>query len=118
MKEDLNKNFRDISEENQRIEERKITSFDIIMGLLIGGFFYFGYYILMTDYFKVNPFKFPYILISIYFVTATLLFPYVSKRVSVWIEGNKAIRFISTSKIAMPFAYIFAPIIFIIDLFL
>lgn len=117
MKEDLKENYRDISKEEKSREESKITSFDIIIGLLIGGFFYFTYYILMTDYFKVNPFKFPYILISIYFVVATLLFPYVSKRVSAWIEGNKAIRFVSTSKIAMPFAYVFAPIIFIIDLF-
>lgn len=117
MGKDLNENFRDISEENKKKEESKITSFDIVMGLLIGGFFYFAYYVLMTDYFEVEPFQFPYILISIYFVAATLLFPYVSKRVSVWIEGNKAIRLISTSKIAMPFAYVFAPVIFVIDLF-
>lgn len=117
MGKDLNENFRDIIEENKKKEESKITSFDIVMGLIIGGFFYFGYYVLMTDYFKVKPFKFPYIIISIYFVIATILFPYVSKRVSVWIEGNKTIRFISTSKIAMPFAYVFAPVIFIIDLF-
>lgn len=117
MRKDLNENFRDISEENKSIEDNKLTLSYIIIGLIIGMFFYFGYYVLMTDYFKVEPFKFPYILISIYFVIATVLFPYVSKRVSIWIEGNKVINFISTSKIAMPFAYVFAPIIFIIDLF-
>ncbi|OLS03354.1 hypothetical protein [Tissierella creatinophila] len=82
MRKDLNKNFRDISKENKSREESKITSFDIIIGLLIGGFFYFAYYILMPDYFKLNPLKFPYMLVSIYFVVSTLLFPYVSKRVS------------------------------------
>ncbi|MGO1469603.1 MAG: hypothetical protein ACTHW2_06250 [Tissierella sp.] len=117
MSKDLKQDFRDINSENKGKEDSKITSFDIIMGLLIGSFFYFAYYILMKDYFKVNPFRFPYILISIYLAIATLLFPYFSKRVSLWTEGNKTIRFLSTSKIAMPFAYIFAPIIFLIDLF-
>lgn len=117
MREDLSKNFRDISDEHKSIEENKLTIFDIIIGLFFGMFFYFGYYVLMTDYFKVNPFKFPYILISMYFAIATLLFPYVSNKVNIWIEGNKVISFFSTSKLAMPFAYVFAPIIFIIDLF-
>ena len=112
MRKDLNENFRDISDENKSREESKITFFDIIMGLLIGSFFYFGYYVLMTDYFKVDSFKFQYILISIYFIIATILFPYVNKRVSGWIEGNKVIKFLATSKIAMPFTYIFAPIVF------
>lgn len=117
MRKDLNENFRDINQENKSREDSKITSFDIVMGLLIGAFFYFAYYVLATDFFKVDPFKFPYILISVYFAVATILFPYVSKRVSIWIDGNKAMSFLSTSKIAMPLAYIFAPIIFVIDLF-
>lgn len=117
MKQDLNKNYRDISDENKSREDDKLTPFDIIIRLIIGMFFYFGYYVLMTDYFNVEPFEFPHILISIYFAIATVLFPYVSKRVSIWIEGNKVISFLSTSKIAMPFAYVFAPIIFMIDLF-
>ena len=117
MRKDLNENFRDISDENKSIEDNKLTPSYIIIMLLIGMFFYFGYYVLITDYFKLEAFQFPYILISIHFVIATVLFPYVSKRVSVWIEGNKVISFLSTSKLAMPFTYVFAPIIFIIDLF-
>ena len=117
MRRDLNKDFRDIMEESKSIEDSGLTPSDIIIGLIIGMFFYFGYYVLMTDYFKVKPFKYPYILISIYFVVATVFFPYISKRVSLWVEENKVISFLSTSKISMPFAYVFAPIIFIIDLF-
>lgn len=87
------------------------------MGLLIRVFFYFAYYVLMTDYFKVEPLQFPYMIISIYFVITTILFPYVNKRVSIWIEGNKVTSLVAISKISMPFIYVFTSIFFIIDSF-
>lgn len=99
MSEDLNKNYRDISDENKSKEQKKIDGSYIIIGLLLGGFLYFGYYMLMTEYFSVNPFIWPYILISVYFVISTILFPYANNKVSAWVENWCA------------------PIIFIIGLF-
>lgn len=119
MRNDLNDNFRDIYKENKIKEQKKIDSFQIIMGLILGAFFYFAYYVLMTEYFKIDPFKWPYILISIYFVLATILFAYANNRISAWVENNeiKAINFLLTSKTIVLIAYIFAPIIWIIELF-
>ena len=91
--------------------------FDIILDLLIGGFLYFGYYIVMIEYFKANPFTWPYILISIYFVVATTLFPYANNRVSAWVENSKVIDLLFIPQTSILIAYIFAPIIFIIELF-
>lgn len=117
MKENFKKNVRDINKENKMINQKKIGPFQIIMGLLIGAFFYFGYYILMTDYFKVNILKFPYLLLSIYFAFATILFPYASNKVSMWIENSSTLDFLISPVISMPFAYIFAPIVSVIGLF-
>lgn len=94
-----------------------MSPFFIILHLLIGGFFYFTYYILMTDYFKVDPFKFPYLLISIYFILATILSPYASINASNWLENKPIVGFLATPTIVMPISYVFAPIIFIIGLF-
>lgn len=117
MREDLNKNYRDINDENKRNEQNKIDISDIIIGLLLGGFLYFGYYMLMTEYFEVNPFIWPYILISVYFVIATLLFPYANNKVSAWVENSKVIDFLFIPQTSILIAYIFAPVIFIIELF-
>lgn len=117
MKEDLNKNFRDISEQNKSNEQSKIDIFDIIIGLLIGSFLYFGYYMLMTGQFKTNPFTWPYILISIYFAIATILFPYANNKVSAWVENSKVIDFLFISQTSVLIVYVFAPVIFIIELF-
>lgn len=117
MRKDLNKNYRDISDENKSKEQKKITISDIIIALFLGGFLYFGYYMLMTEYFEVNPFIWPYILISIYFVIATILFPYSNNKVSAWVENSKLIDFLFIPQISILIAYIFAPIIFVIEAF-
>lgn len=117
MRENLNKNYRDISDENKSNEQKKIGISDIVIGLLLGGFLYFGYYILMTEYFRVNPFIWPYMLISAYFVIATILFPYANNKVSAWVENSKVIDFLFIPQTSILIAYIFAPIIFIIGLF-
>lgn len=114
MRESLDKDFRDINEENKSRNQNKINMFDIIIGLLIGGFLYFAYYMLMTEYFKVNPFIWPYILISMYFGIATIFFPYANNKVSTWVENSKIIDFLFISQTSVLIAYIFAPIIFII----
>lgn len=117
MKTNNSNDLRDIAKENKVREQTKLDALDIVMGLLVGGFFYFAYYMLMTKYFKVEPFKMPYLLLSIYFVFATFLFPYVNNRMSAWIEENKVLEFLLISKISTPFSYVFAPIIYIIDWF-
>lgn len=117
MKKDLNKDIRDISKENKMNEQKKIDPFQIIMGLLIGAFLYFGYYMLMTEYFKKDPLKWPYIIISIYFVFATILFAYAHNKVSAWVENNDnaIIDLLIIPQTIVLISYIFGPIILIID---
>lgn len=119
MRRDLEDNFRDIDQQNKINEQNKIDAFQIIMGLILGAFFYFGYYMLMTEYFKTNPFKWPYILISIYFALASTLFAYANNRLSAWVENSeiKTVNFLLTPKTIGLIAYIFAPVIWIIELF-
>lgn len=106
MKNNLNKN-------RNSLNKGKMSSFIILLYLLIGVVFYFGYYVLMTDYFKVSPFDFPYLILSIYFLFATILFPYSGNKVSIWLENRTTLDLFVTSKMSMPFAYIISPFIFI-----
>ncbi|OLS02462.1 hypothetical protein [Tissierella creatinophila] len=117
MKKNLNENIRDINKENKAKEQSKIDISDVIIGLLIGVFLYFGYYMLMTRQFEKDPFKWPYILISIYFALSTLLYAYAHNRVSAWVENSKFIDLLFIPQTSILIAYIFAPIIFIIELF-
>lgn len=114
MKKDSNKNLR---AEYKNMKQKKMTPFNIIIGLLIGSLLYFGYYILMTDYFKLEPFKFPYLLISIYLGLAVILLPYANNKVSSWVEHKQFVDSFLISQVSIPFAYIFAPIIFIVEFF-
>ena len=99
------------------VNSEKMSLFFIILSLLIGAFFYFTYYILMKDYFEVNPFDFPYLIVSIYFAIAIILFPYAGNKVSVWLENKTTLDLFVTSKMSMPFAYIIAPFIFLFSFF-
>ncbi|MGO1469643.1 MAG: hypothetical protein ACTHW2_06450 [Tissierella sp.] len=115
----MNKDIRNISKEKKMNEQKKIDSFQIIMGLLIGAFLYFGYYMLMTEHFKRDPFKWPYILISIYFVLATISFAYAHNKVSAWVENNEntIIDLLIIPQTIVLISYIFGPVIFIRELF-
>lgn len=106
MKNNFNKN-------RNSLNKGKMSSFIILLYLLIGAVFYFGYYVLMTDYFKVSPLDFPYLILSTYFVFATILFPYSGNKVSQYLENKTTLDLFVTSKMSMPFAYIVAPFIFI-----
>lgn len=117
MRQDLNKNYRDISDENKSNEQREINISDVIMGLLIGAFLYFGYYILMTGELGKNPFEWPYIIVSIYFALSTIFYAHAHNRVSAWVENSKFIDLLFIPQTSILIAYIFAPIIFIIELF-
>lgn len=110
MKNDLNKN-------RMGLKKRKMSPFIIILCLLVGAFFYFGYYVVMTDYFKVNPLSFPYLILSIYFVFATIFFPYSGNKVSVWLENSPTFDLFVVPVMSMPFAYIIAPFVFISGFF-
>ena len=105
MYEDLNKNRMDPREE-------KIGPMFILLYLLVGAFFYFSYYVLMTDFFKVNPFAFPYLILSIYFVFATILFPYSGNKVSLWLLDHPNIDLFVIPVMSMPLAYIIGPLVF------
>ena len=96
--------------------EDRMGTFFIILYLVIGSFFYFSYYILMTDYLKVNPFSLPYLVLSVYFVFAIILFPYSGHKASLWLESKPVMGFLATSVISMPISYIFSPIIFIVSI--
>lgn len=117
MRKDKSNKIRNIAEESKINNQKKVTSFDFIMGLLIGLLLYFGYYMLMREYFQINPFRWPYVLVNIYFILATILFPYSYNRVNAWAENNKIIYSLFIPQTSMLIAYIFAPIIGIIELF-
>lgn len=102
-----------LNENRNSLNKGKMSFFIILLYLLIGAVFYFGYYVLMTDYFKVSPFDFPYLILSIYFVFAIMLFPYSGNKVSQYLENKTTLDLFVTSKMSMPFAYIVAPFIFI-----
>ncbi|MDD7463934.1 MAG: hypothetical protein SOW41_02565 [Anaerococcus sp.] len=79
---------------------------------LVGIFQFIVYYLLMTEFFKVNPFKGYFIILTIYLLISLILFPMAGKRLSEAIE-NKAVDRIFMNKSKMLVAYIFAPFILI-----
>lgn len=85
---------------------KKQSLFEKVVYLVIGAVFFAAYYFLMTEYLKINPFRGWFIGLSVYFVLAIITFPISGKVLSekidvIWLN----------SKIIMPIAYIFAPII-------
>ena len=107
----------DINEEQKLKEQEKIDGFQIIMGLIIGAISYFGYYMLMTEFFEKDPFTWPYILISIYFVISVAFFPFAENRLSAWEANSEStiIKALTIPKTIMLMAFIFAPFIFIAE---
>ena len=66
---------------------------------------------MVIEFFKVNPFAGGYILLSIYFGLAIIAFPISGK-----ILSDKIDIIGINSKIILPVAYVFAPIIFAFSL--
>lgn len=91
---------------------KKQSLFEKIVYILMGGLFFFGYYLLMNEVFKIDPFKGMAIAFTIYFITAIPLFAKSGQFLSEKIKSIFAIP-----NIVMPLAYIFSPIIFIYTLF-
>ena len=85
--------------------------FEKIVYMVIGMAFFVSYYFLMTEFFKVNPCTGGYILLSIYFGLAIIAFPISGK-----ILSDKIDIIGINSKIILPVAYVFAPIIFAFSL--
>ncbi|MGO1470178.1 MAG: hypothetical protein ACTHW2_09175 [Tissierella sp.] len=86
-----------------------------ILYILVGIFFFFAYYYLMNSYIKVDPTSIPWIIVTIYMLIAIVLFPYSGDKVSVWLLDHPVIDFLVIPVMSMPFAYIFAPIIWGMD---
>lgn len=85
---------------------KKQSLFEKVIYMVIGAVFFVAYYFLMTEYFKINPFAGWFIGLSIYFGLAVITFPISGKVLSEKIDVIGI-----NSKIIMPIAYIFAPII-------
>lgn len=90
-----------------------LVRFNKLVTFIIGIFFYLAYYFIMTDYFKVDLFSFPYILVTIYFILGLSLFTYIIPRVEKLVDKYPVLRILSGPKLIYPLAYIFAPIIFL-----
>lgn len=85
---------------------KKQSFFEKVVYIVIGAVFFAAYYFLMTEYFRINPFAGWFIGLSVYFGLAIITFPISGKILSEKIDVIGI-----NSKIIMPIAYIFAPII-------
>ncbi|MDO5734811.1 MAG: hypothetical protein Q4P08_06770 [Eubacteriales bacterium] len=86
-----------------------------LLTVVIGGFFLFAYWYLMTEYFARDIFSFPWLILTLYFVLCLLAFSYAEKRVSAFISEQKALDIFATARLSLIFAFIFAPFVFIIS---
>ena len=84
----------------------KQSGFEKIIYVAVGLLFFVGYYFLAKEVMEFDPLKSYGLIATIYFAICVFCFPYAGELLSKKI-GNLPIG----SKVVMPFAYIFAPII-------
>lgn len=77
---------------------------------IVGIIFFISYYLLMTEFFKINPFQGSTIIITIYFLLAILTFPKAGNLLSDKIED-----YMIAANVVMPVAYIAGPIMLLIN---
>lgn len=94
------------------MEKHSLT--EILLYLITGLIPLVGYYLLMSEYFRVSPFEGYYLIITIYLVICYLLYPVAGIKLSEATSDKKFAGLIS-AKTQLLFAFIFAPFIVIFN---
>jgi hypothetical protein len=97
---------------------KKRNLLDIVLYFIVGFVFLIGYYLLMTEYFKINPFKGYYIIITSYILICSILFPFTGQLVSEIFDKNRFLDEFTIPQFQLTIAYIFAPFILLLSLFI
>lgn len=92
------------------MKKRSIT--EIILYLIVGLLPLMGYYFLMTEYFKINPFEGYYWIPTIYLIVCYFLFPISGMKLSESIVDKLSDRLLMPQT-KMILAFLFAPFIVI-----
>ena len=93
---------------------KKHSLTEILLYLITGLLFLIGYYLLMSEYFRVSPFEGYYLIITIYLIICYLLYPISGIKLSEHIV-NKALDRLLMPQSKMLIAFIFAPFIVIFN---
>lgn len=93
---------------------KKHSLTEILLYLITGLLPLIGYYLLMSEYFKVSPFEGYYLIITIYLIICYLLYPIAGMKLSERIV-NKALDRLLIPQSKMLIAFIFAPFIVIFN---
>lgn len=93
---------------------KKHSLTEILLYLITGLLPLIGYYLLMSEYFKVSPFEGYYLIITIYLIICYLLYPIAGIKLSERIV-NKALDRLLIPQSKMLIAFIFAPFIVIFN---
>lgn len=94
------------------MKKRSLT--EILLYLITGLLPLIGYYLLMSEYFRVSPFEGYYLIITIYLIICYLLYPIAGMKLSERIV-NKASDRLLMPQSKMLIAFIFAPFIVIFN---
>lgn len=94
---------------------KKHSLTEILLYLITGLLPLIGYYLLISEYFKVSPFEGYYLIITIYLIICYLLYPIAGIKLSETTSDKKASGFIP-AKTQLLFAFVFAPSIVIFNI--
>ena len=93
---------------------KKHSLTEILLYLITGLLPLVGYYLLMNEYFKINPFEGYYLIITIYLIICYLLYPVAGIKLSEHIVNKVSDRLLMPQS-KMLIAFIFAPFIVIFN---
>lgn len=93
---------------------KKHSLTEILLYLITGLLPLIGYYLLMSEYFKVSPFEGYYLIITIYLIICYLLYPIAGMKLSETTSKKRSAQFVP-AKTQLLFAFVFAPFIVIFN---
>lgn len=93
---------------------KKHSLTEILLYLITGLLFLIGYYLLMSEYFRVSPFEGYYLIITIYLIICYLLYPIAGIKLSETTSKKRSAQFVP-AKTQLLFAFVFAPFIVIFN---
>lgn len=93
---------------------KKHSLMEILLYLITGLLPLIGYYLLISEYFKVSPFEGYYLIITIYLIICYLLYPVAGMKLSESTSDKKSAGLIPP-KTQLLFAFLFAPFIVIFN---